>query len=161
MKRVVRRPCLTTLEPDAERGQVETPDRTRTERAVRLDPSYETTLRQLYAAAYPGNYFAPRMLQTGKYFGYWDRGTIVAVAGVHVVSDKHQIAVLGNIATRPEHRGEGLATEITQVLVAELVAEGKMVCLNVKADNAPAIACYRKLGFVPVHEYEEAIYDLK
>ncbi len=128
---------------------------------IRLDSSYEPALRKLYSAAYPANYFVPKMLQTGKYYGYMDRGSITAVAGVHVVSDEHRIAVLGNITTHPEYRGRGLATELTRVLTAELVAEGKMVCLNVKADNAAAIACYGKLGFVPVHEYEEALFELR
>ncbi|MEW5795882.1 MAG: GNAT family N-acetyltransferase [Candidatus Zixiibacteriota bacterium] len=128
---------------------------------VRLDPSHEAALLNLYAIAYPDNYFTPRMLQTGKYFGCVHNGSIIAVAGVHVVSDEHKIAVLGNITTHPDHRGRGLATDITSALVAELASEEKLVCLNVKADNAPALACYRKLGFVPVHEYEESLFELR
>lgn len=128
---------------------------------LRLDSSHESQLRDLYAAAYPDSYFTPRMLPTGKFFGYIDHGAIVAVAGVHVVSDEYQIAALGNIATHPDYRGRGLATQVTHRLTEDLVSEGKMVCLNVKADNAPAIACYQKLGFVQVHEYEEAVFALK
>jgi predicted GNAT family acetyltransferase len=101
------------------------------------------------------------MLQTGKYFGFVDGDELAAVAGVHVVSDEQKISVLGNITTHPGQRGNGLATRLTQHLVSELVGEGKMVCLNVKADNAPAIACYQKLGFVKVHKYEEALFELK
>lgn len=132
-----------------------------TDSPIRLDPSHEPALRRLYTVAYPGNYFVPKMLQTGKYFGCVENDNVVAVAGVHVVSDQHRVAVLGNITTHPDYRGRGLATELTRTLVAELVSEGKMVCLNVKADNSAAIACYRKLGFVPVHEYEEACFELK
>jgi len=138
--------------PDTRTGDLET---------VRLDASHEPLLRTLYAAAYPDNYFVPRMLQTGKYFGCFDAGSIVAVAGVHVSSDKHKIAVLGNIATHPDHRGHGLAGLLTYRLVAELICAKKMVCLNVKADNYPAITCYEKLGFVKVHEYEEALFELR
>jgi ribosomal protein S18 acetylase RimI-like enzyme len=128
---------------------------------IRLDPSHESLLRAFYAAAYPDSYFTPRMLQTGRFFGCLDNDAIVAVAGVHVVSDEHHIAALGNIATHPDYRGRGLAALVTHRLTDEFVSEGKMVCLNVKADNAPAIACYKKLGFVPIHEYEEALYELK
>ncbi|MCP4686026.1 MAG: GNAT family N-acetyltransferase, partial [bacterium] len=46
-------------------------------------------------------------------------------------------------------------------LLEELTSEGKMVCLNVQQDNAAAIRCYEKLGFVKVHEYEEALYEPK
>jgi GNAT superfamily N-acetyltransferase len=91
---------------------------------LRLNPSQEQLLRTLYAAAYPDSYFSPRMLQTGKFFGYFDKGAIVAVAGVHVVSDKYRVAALGNIATHPDYRGRGLATLVTHRLTAELVSEG-------------------------------------
>jgi GNAT superfamily N-acetyltransferase len=128
---------------------------------TRLDPSHEGALHELYAVAYPDSYFTPRMLQTGRFFGYFDQGNIVAVAGVHVVSDTERIAALGNVTTHPDYRGRGLAALVTQRLTSELVSEGKAVCLNVKADNTTAIACYRKLGFVPVHEYEEALFELK
>ena len=105
---------------------------------VRLDTSHEDELRNLYARAYPDNYFDNRMLQTGKYLGYVDSDQIVADAS---------------------YRGSGLATILTDRLVAELVAEGKTVCLNVMGDNAPAIRCYEKLAFVKVHEYEEALFE--
>jgi len=137
------------------------PDREQPDAIVRLDSGHEPALRKLYAVAYPENYFVPRMLQTGKYFGYVHNDSLLAVAGVHVVSDPQRIAVLGNITTHPDSRGRGLATLLTYRLVKELVDEGKTVCLNVKADNTAAIACYAKLGFLPVHEYEEALLELK
>lgn len=126
-----------------------------------LHVSHEKELRRLYAEAYPDNYFHARMLQTGRYFGYLERGRLVAVSGVHVVSDEHRIAVLGNITTHPDWRGRGLAALLTGRLLSDFVHEGKMVCLNVKADNTPAIACYEKLGFERVHEYEEAFVTLR
>ncbi|UCC44024.1 MAG: GNAT family N-acetyltransferase [Candidatus Zixiibacteriota bacterium] len=125
-----------------------------------LDHGDEKQLSELYACAYPGNYFHPRMLTTGKYFGVLESGRILAVSGVHVCSDEYRIAVLGNIATHPDFRGQGLATVLSSHLVAELVDEGKLVCLNVKEDNAAAIRCYEKLGFRKVHEYEEAFFEL-
>jgi predicted GNAT family acetyltransferase len=101
------------------------------------------------------------MLHTGKYLGVFDRHRIIAVAGVHVSSDKHRVAVLGNVTTRPDYRGRGLATRLTYTLTRELVNENKMVCLNVKADNTPAITCYEQLGFVTEHQYREALFELK
>ncbi len=127
----------------------------------RLTATDEPDLRDLYAAAYPDNYFVPRMLQTGKYRGCRKDGQLVAVAGVHVSSEEHRIAVLGNLTTHPDHRGEGMATRLMYDLTRELVDEGRTVCLNVKNDNSPAIACYEKLGFLRVHEYEEALFTLK
>jgi ribosomal protein S18 acetylase RimI-like enzyme len=127
----------------------------------RLDGSHQEELQSLYDRAYPGHYFNQHMLATGKYFGYESDGRLAAVTGVHVDSARYRVAVLGNIVTAPEHRGRGLATRLTSHLTAELDSEGKMVCLNVKADNAAAIRCYAKLGFASVYEYEEAYFELK
>ena len=124
----------------------------------RLTTEHESALQKLYAHSYPGNYFTSRMLETGKYFGYFDGDAIVGVAGVHVDSTTYRVAVLGNITTADSHRGKGIGTALTSTLVAELTNEKKLVCLNVRADNEPAIRCYRKLGFVVRHEYEEGLF---
>lgn len=131
------------------------------EEIIQLRESHLEQLRELYAAAYPDNYFVPRMLQTGHYLGILEGERLVAVAGVHVASDEHKIAVLGNVTTHPDHRGRGLATRVTHALTSRLVSEGKEVCLNVKADNTPAITCYEKIGFERVHTYEEALFTLR
>ncbi len=128
------------------------------DRIARLDLSNSKELKDLYNRSYPGNYFDVRLLNTKKYFGYFDGGRIIAASGVHVYSDEYNIAVLGNIATDPGHRNRGLATEVTSQLVGELVSEGRLVMLNVGAANHPAIKCYRKLGFEKIHEYEESIF---
>ncbi len=128
------------------------------DRIARLDLSNSEKLIDLYDRSYPGNYFEVRLLRTGKYFGYFDGGRIVAVSGIHVYSDEYNIAVLGNIVTDPGYRNRGLATAVTSRLVDELVSEGRLVTLNVGAANRPAIECYRKLGFEQVHEYEESIF---
>ncbi len=125
---------------------------------VRLKRGHILDLQLLYDKSYPGNYFDRRMLETGKYFGYIEDGKIVSVSGVHVYSDKYNIAVLGNIVTDPDYRGRGLAKAVTGVLVRELISEGKLITLNVKADNEPAIRCYKGLGFETTHQYEESIF---
>jgi len=130
-------------------------------RVVRLDSSHEAHLHELYDVAYPDGYFDSRMLATGKYFGCLVDDRVLAVAGVHVCSDEYKVGVLGSIATHPDHRGRGLATALTSHLTAELVNEGKLICLNVKADNVPAIRCYEKLGFETIHEYEESLFELR
>ncbi len=69
------------------------------------------------------------------------------------------MAALGNIATDPALRGQGLAHRATAQLCHTLLATVETIGLNVKADNAAAIACYRKLGFDVAAEYEEAMFD--
>lgn len=124
----------------------------------RLDRYHLPELIQLYGRSYPGNYFDRRLLETGKYFGYYERDRLVSVSGLHVYSDEYRIAILGNIATDPDYRGRGLAGALTARLTDELVGEGKQIMLNVSAENDPAIRCYRRLGFEKVCEYEESIF---
>jgi ribosomal protein S18 acetylase RimI-like enzyme len=112
-------------------------------------------LQDLYARAYPSNWFDPRMLETGEYFGIRDDDRIVGVAGVHVVSPAHGVAALGNIVTDPMHRGRGIARRCTAALCRSLRRHVDTISLNVSADNAPALRCYHALGFVDAAVYEE------
>jgi RimJ/RimL family protein N-acetyltransferase len=114
---------------------------------------------ELFAASYPGNWFDPRMLGTGQYLGARIDGRLCAVAGVHVYSEAYGVAALGNIATRPEHRGKGLAGLVTGALCRQLRRKVDWIGLNVHAENAAAIACYRKLGFARVADYGEFMVE--
>src|SRR5262249_54072458 len=112
--------------------------------------------RALYAAGYPGNFFVPRMLETGCYFGIRRGGALVSVAGVHVYSPEYKVAALGNIATRPAFRGQGVATAVTTRLCQELRRAGiEHIGLNVNVDNRAALACYEKIGFRRIANYGE------
>ena len=41
-------------------------------------------IKELYAIAYPDNWFDSRMIETGKYFGYFIGKKLTGVSGVHV-----------------------------------------------------------------------------
>ncbi|MGD8395539.1 MAG: GNAT family N-acetyltransferase [Candidatus Eiseniibacteriota bacterium] len=112
-------------------------------------------LLEFYAAAYPGNWFDARMLETGAYCGIRRAGRLVSVAGVHVVSERYRVAALGNIATLPDHRGRGLARAVTARLCRSLLGSVDTIGLNVAAGNQPAIRCYTGLGFQRVARYGE------
>jgi GNAT superfamily N-acetyltransferase len=113
-------------------------------------------LQELYRASYPANSFDPRMLQTGHYYGIRRDAKLVSVAGVHVYSPRYRVGVVGNVTTHPAYRGKGLGTAVCARLCKELLKTVEHIGLNVKADNAPAIASYKRLGFEVVGEYEEA-----
>lgn len=116
----------------------------------------------LYEASYPGHWFVPRMLETGFYFGVRRAGRLLSVAGVHVYSEQYRVAALGNVATHPDARGQGLATAACAQLCQALLASGvEHVGLNVRAENGAAIACYRRLGFEEVASYGEYRLTLK
>lgn len=122
-----------------------------------LTPADEAAALAFYARAFPGNWFDPRMLQTGRYAAVRDGAELLAVAGVHVFSRRLGVAALGNVATAPAHRRSGLGRRVTLALCRRLLDEGCTVGLNVAADNSGAIALYESLGFSvwsALEEYE-------
>ncbi|RZT78573.1 putative GNAT family acetyltransferase [Micromonospora violae] len=113
------------------------------------------SLRELYAHAYPGNWFDERMLDTGQYLGVREGGELVAVAGVHVFSPAYKVAALGNVTTHPSWRGRGLGAAVVAALCARLRESVTHVTLNVKADNATAVRLYERVGFTRFADYDE------
>lgn len=127
-----------------------------TSRAVPLGPPDARDLEALYADAYPGNWFDPRVLETGTYFGIRERGILASVSGVHVVSRTHRVAALGNVATRPDARGRGLARIVVAATCQALRPHVDHLGLNVDAANTEGLRLYEGLGFARVATYEEA-----
>jgi ribosomal protein S18 acetylase RimI-like enzyme len=132
-----------------------------TSTVVRLTPADRPALEALYRVSYPGNWFDPRMLETGHYYGLRRGEEVVSVAGIHVYSPRYRVAALGNITTHPHLRGQGLATAVTARLCQALLETVDVVGLNVKADNAAAITCYERLGFMRVGEYGEFMLETR
>jgi ribosomal protein S18 acetylase RimI-like enzyme len=128
--------------------------------AACLGPGDRDELLALYERAYPGNWFDARMLESGQYYGLRRDGVLVCVAGIHVFSPRYRVAALGNVTTDPHHRGRGLASAVTARVCQSLRGAGiETIGLNVLADNAAAIACYRRLGFAEAGEYDEYMLD--
>ncbi len=112
-------------------------------------------IQAFYQDSYPGNWFDPRMLETGLYFGVRADGRLVSVGGIHVYSPQYRVAALGNIATHPACRQCGYGKAVTARICQSLSQTVDEIGLNVKADNHPALACYERLGFDVVAEYGE------
>ena len=111
---------------------------------------------RFYERAYPGTWFQARMLETGRYVGIRRDRVLVCVAGVHVWSPTWRVAALGNVATLPAARGNGLATAACARLCRILLDDGiEVISLNVRADNHAAIRAYEKLGFAHAADYVE------
>jgi GNAT superfamily N-acetyltransferase len=104
-----------------------------------LGPRDADALAAFYAEHYPGSYFEPASVLAGPYVAVFDA----------------RVAALGNIATRADARGRGLARRVTEALCARLARHARTIGLNVAADNTAAIRCYTRVGFVPCATYEE------
>ncbi|MBC8166625.1 MAG: GNAT family N-acetyltransferase, partial [Bryobacteraceae bacterium] len=80
--------------------------------------------------------------------------------GVHVVSQNESVAGVGNIFTRSDFRGRGLAQSVTSAVVRTLVEAGiRTIGLNVEYTNAAAIRAYEAIGFRTRFHYYEGVAD--
>jgi GNAT superfamily N-acetyltransferase len=122
---------------------------------LRLGPEHADEATRFFAAAYPDSVFAPAILARAPHLAIRDDRGIAAVAGAHVYSPVMRIASLGNIATRPDARGRGLARRVTAAMCRLLQPEVDVIGLNVRANNSAAIATYQRLGFEIRHAYGE------
>ncbi len=112
----------------------------------------------LYQHYYPDNWFEPAQLDSGHYCGIIKDGQLISVAGVHAVSPKGKLAVLGNIVTHPDHRGQGLSTACTSHLCTRLFEEDiEVLALNVRRQNRSAVRVYEKIGFRYHDTYLEGV----
>jgi GNAT superfamily N-acetyltransferase len=117
-----------------------------------LGPADLDALQRLYADGEPAGeqpgFFSPAMLGKGVYFGAWEGDELVAAAGTHLVAEAEGVAAVGNVYTRRDRRGRGLAARATGAVVAELLRrQVRTVALNVSQENAAAARVYERLGF--------------
>ncbi len=84
-------------------------------------------------------------LARGPWYGVRRNGSLIAQGGTHFIISR--VAELGNIVTAREYRRQGYGSQVVAALVQAHHAQGKAVFLQVLRDNAPAIACYARLGF--------------
>jgi ribosomal protein S18 acetylase RimI-like enzyme len=122
-----------------------------------LGPDDLASIQALYADEPPA-FFLPSMLGNGVYYGAWESERLVAVAGTHVVAQEVSVAALGNIYTRGDRRGRGLATAVTSAVARALVRMNiATIVLNVREDNQPAVRVYERLGFTRYCGYFEVV----
>jgi ribosomal protein S18 acetylase RimI-like enzyme len=96
-------------------------------------------------------FFYPAMLQQGTFRGLWEGGQLVAIAGSHLYSPAEGVCAIGNVYTRSDRRGRGLAARVTSAVVAHAIAVGvTTIVLNVGKNNVAAQRVYERLGF---HHY--------
>jgi RimJ/RimL family protein N-acetyltransferase len=123
----------------------------------RLSVDDLSEISKFYSVAYPHNWFDSRMLDSGKYFGYFSENVLLGIAGIHVYSPQYKVAALGNIATNPVFRNQKIGSRLTSFLCHDLQQQQtvKIIGLNVNSDNESAIRLYKKLGFEMAGCYEE------
>lgn len=124
--------------------------------AERLVPADIADLNRLYGLGFAG-WLPADSVANGVYYGVRIAGRLVAAAGTHVVSSEGRIAAVGNVMTHTDFRGRGFAKQTTSAVTQELLQVCEEVVLNVRADNPPAIAAYRALGYRDYCRFEERL----
>ncbi|MFP5487096.1 MAG: GNAT family N-acetyltransferase, partial [Acidimicrobiia bacterium] len=113
-------------------------------------------IEALYGADPGAVFFLPHMLDDGAFVGVRDGGRLVAAAGTHVLSTRHDVAAIGAVYTAPSHRGRGLGRAVTAAVARHLLDRVATIGLNVAAANSGARHIYESIGFAPILTYDEA-----
>ena len=115
-------------------------------RAVPLGPMEVDRVNDLYSID-SGAWISRRQLGEQVYYGIFESGKLVSVAGTQSVTRQYGVAVVANVMTHPEHRERGYARECVGALTEALLKDVGDVVLNVAPDNTPAIRVYQRLGY--------------
>ncbi len=123
---------------------------------TRLLPSEIGDLNRLYDLGFT-SWLPAAAIAEGVYYGVRVRGQLIAAAGTHVISREARMAVVGNVLTHQDYRGRGHAKTTTSAVTQELLRTCDQVDHTVRADNPPAIAAYRALGYQEHCRFEERL----
>ncbi len=113
--------------------------------AVRLGTEHVAAVLELVALTQPGP-FGPRTIELGEYYGVFDDGRLVAMAGERMRAGRLQ--EISAVCTHPEFQGRGLARRLVAHLLCRGIGRGQLPFLHVVDENAAARRLYTRMGFV-------------
>jgi GNAT superfamily N-acetyltransferase len=119
--------------------------------AVPLGPQHATQALDLARLTRPGP-FGPRTIELGEYFGCFDDGRLIAMAGERMHAARlHEIS---GVCTHPDFQGRGLAQRLMLMLVRRQMQRDETPFLHVMRDNEVAHKLYARMGF---RDYRESV----
>jgi len=89
---------------------------------------------------------AERALKSAHWLAIERDGALACIGSVRMFPYG---AHIGIVATREEHRNQGLATAMVNVLTNKALEVAPNVLINVEKSNAPAIRAYSSAGYRP------------
>jgi ribosomal protein S18 acetylase RimI-like enzyme len=117
--------------------------------AVALGPEHAAQALELAQLTRPGP-FGPRTIELGEYFGCFEAGRLVAMAGERMHAGV--LREISGVCTRPEHQGKGLARRLMTKLIRRQMQRGEAPFLHVMRENAGARRLYERMGFKTYRE---------
>ncbi len=123
----------------------------------RLSGADASAANALYSLDDRSAQYSARQIEQAIYFGAFEGGRLVAIAGTHVVSPMMSVGVVGNVLTHPAFRGRGLATHVTSRVTSAILEAGcALAVLTADPLNTPAVRAYQRLGYQQGAEIVEA-----
>lgn len=116
--------------------------------AVPLGPEHAMPALELAMLTHPGP-FGPRTIELGDYFGFFEGGRLIAMAGERMHAGT--LREISGVCTDPDFQGRGLARRLMLKLIRRQLARGETPFLHVMRDNVAA-QFYERLGFRTVKE---------
>jgi GNAT superfamily N-acetyltransferase len=112
--------------------------------AIPLHGEHASQAVELAKLTNPGP-FGIRTPELGEYFGYFDGGRLIAMAGERLrAGDLQEVS---GICTHPDFQGRGLAKKLTLKLVRLQMKRSKTSFLHVVSSNDRARGLYEKMGY--------------
>jgi len=112
--------------------------------AIPLGATDVPEMLELVAQTEPGPFLA-RTIELGDYLGIRRDGVLVAMAGERFHLDGW--TEISAVCTKPDHRGQGLASRLMGALIAGIQRRSERAFLHVMSTNNGAIRLYEELGF--------------
>jgi ribosomal protein S18 acetylase RimI-like enzyme len=112
--------------------------------AIPLGAADVPEMLELATQTEPGP-FLTRTIELGDYLGIRRGGALVAMAGERFHLDGW--TEISAVCTKPDHRGQGLASELMGALIAGIQRRSERAFLHVMSSNTGAIRLYEALGF--------------
>jgi ribosomal protein S18 acetylase RimI-like enzyme len=119
--------------------------------AVVLGQEHVSQALELTALTHPGP-FGPRTIELGEYFGFFEGGRLVAMAGERMCAGLFR--EISGVCTHPDFQGKGYARRLMIKLIRRQILRGETPFLHVMRDNAGAHALYERMGF---RDYKESV----
>ncbi|MDG1206080.1 MAG: GNAT family N-acetyltransferase [Pseudomonadales bacterium] len=116
---------------------------------VPLNENYLVQMLDLIELTRPGP-FQPGTIEMGDYFGVFDQGELVAMAGERLFANPFR--EISGVCTRPGYEGRGLARSLMQLLIGRQLQRNEVPFLHVVEANINAKRIYEKMGFESVRK---------
>ena len=117
--------------------------------AVRLGTEHAPQALALAELTRPGP-FGIRTIELGEYFGVFEHGQLVAMAGERMHAGT--LREISGVCTHPSQQGRGLARKLMHQLMRRQIARGEIPFLHVMSGNTVAHELYLRMGFTDYRE---------